>query len=45
MGCIIKVGIGSWNLSVIPEIIEARDRSKCATLAPSCGLYLKKIEY
>ena len=45
MGCIIKVGIGSWNPPVIPEIIEARDRSKCATLAPSCGLYLRRIDY
>ena len=45
MGCIIKVGIGSWNPSAIPEIIEARDRSRCATLAPSCGLYLRRIDY
>ncbi len=45
MGCIIKVGMGSWNLSMIPEIIEAKDRTKCAMLAPSCGLYLRKIDY
>ena len=45
MGCILKVGTGSWDLSMIPDIIAAKDRTKCATLAPSCGLYLKKIDY
>ena len=45
MGCILKVGTGSWDLSMIPDIIAAKDRAKCATLAPSCGLYLRKIDY
>ena len=45
MGCILKVGTGSWDLSMIPDVIAAKDRTKCATLAPSCGLYLKKIDY
>ncbi|MDG2188007.1 MAG: tRNA pseudouridine(38-40) synthase TruA [Hyphomicrobiales bacterium] len=45
MGCIIKVGIGSWDVNKIPELIKAKDRTQCAKLASSCGLYLTRIDY
>lgn len=45
MGCIIKVGAGSWNSYKISELINAKDRSQCAKLAPPCGLYLTRVDY
>jgi tRNA pseudouridine38-40 synthase len=45
MGCIIKVGIGSWSNNKISELIKAKDRSQCAKLAPPCGLYLTRVDY
>jgi len=45
IGCLEKVGYGKWEPQKIQEILLSRERSRCAALAPPCGLYLTKIEY
>ena len=45
VGCLEKVGCGKWAPEKIQEILLSKERSKCAALAPSNGLYLTKIEY
>jgi len=45
VGCLEKVGCGKWVPEKTQEILLSKDRSKCAALAPSKGLYLTKIEY
>ncbi len=45
VGCLEKVGCGKWAPEKIQEILLSKDRSQCATLAPSNGLYLTKIDY
>ena len=45
VGCLGRVGCGKWEPKKIQEILLSRERSQCAALAPSSGLYLTKIEY
>ena len=45
VGCLEKVGCGKWSTKRIQEILLSKDRSQCAALAPSSGLYLEKIDY
>ena len=45
VGCLEKVGCGKWAPKKIQEILSSKERSRCAALAPSGGLYLTKIEY
>ena len=45
VGCLEKVGCGKWEPEKIQEILLSKERSQCAALAPSNGLYLTKIEY
>lgn len=44
-GTLIEVGRGNMQASQIPEIIEARERSKAGPTAPACGLTLVSYEY
>lgn len=45
VGSLKRVGEGKWHPEMIGEILDARDRSRCGSLAPSCGLYLTKVDY
>ena len=45
VGCLEKVGRGKWEAKKIQEILLSKDRSQCAALAPSGGLYLARIDY
>ena len=45
VGCLEKVGCGKWKPKKIQEILLSKERSYCAALAPSRGLYLTEIEY
>jgi len=44
-GTLVEVSEGKIDLYKLPEIINARDRSKSGRTLPSHGLYLNKIEY
>jgi len=39
------VGDGKWNKQDLADALSAKDRTRCAALAPSCGLYLVKVSY
>lgn len=45
VGALKLVGEGKWNKADLKNALDAKDRSKCAALAPSCGLYLIKVDY
>ncbi len=45
MGCLKMVGDGEWAVPVLNQVLQSCDRTKCAPLAPSCGLYLSQIDY
>jgi len=40
---LVKVGVGSWEPEKILEVLESKDRSKSAGLAPAHGLFLYKV--
>jgi tRNA pseudouridine38-40 synthase len=45
VGCIKYLGEGKWNLKNFNNSFASKNRKRCAPPAPSCGLYLTKIEY
>jgi len=45
VGCIKYLGEGKWSVDDFKKSFKSKDRLKCAPPAPSCGLYLVKIEY
>jgi len=45
VGSLKLVGEGKWEPAMLREILDARDRSRCAPLAPPEGLYLTKVDY
>ena len=45
VGVLIEIGSGKRNPEDIVTILEAQDRTISGKTAPSCGLYLKNIEY
>ena len=45
VGCIKYLGEGKWNLQDFKKSFISKNRSLCAPPAPSCGLYLKHINY
>jgi tRNA pseudouridine38-40 synthase len=45
VGSLKRVGEGSWGDADLVDALEARDRSRCAALAPPHGLYLTGVEY
>ncbi len=44
-GTLLQVGMGAINPKDIPEILEAKDRTKAGPTAPAKGLMLVEIEY
>ena len=44
-GSLKMVGAGRWPEEKLGQILAAQDRSQCAALAPSCGLYLAGVDY
>ena len=45
VGCIKYLGEGKWELDEFKKAFESKNRLSCAPPAPSCGLYLTKINY
>lgn len=45
VGSLKMVGEGRWTPSDFRAALDARDRSRCAMLAPSDGLYLTRVSY
>jgi tRNA pseudouridine38-40 synthase len=45
VGSLKLVGEGRWTPRDFRAALDARDRSRCGTLAPSAGLYLTRVEY
>ena len=44
-GTIVDVGLGKIKPEEIPEIIEAKDRTKAGKTLPPQGLYLVEVYY
>ena len=45
VGSLKLVGEGKWVPDDIRSALEARDRTRCGAMAPSCGLYLVRVDY
>ena len=45
VGALKLVGDGKWNKQDLLDSLVAKDRTRCAALAPACGLYLVKVVY
>ena len=45
VGCIKYLGEGKWNIDEFKKSFKSKNRIKCASPAPACGLYLKNIQY
>jgi tRNA pseudouridine38-40 synthase len=45
VGSLRRVGDGSWSGDDLVAALEARDRARCAALAPPHGLYLTDVLY
>ena len=45
VGCLKLVGEGKWAPDDMRAALEAQDRSRCGAMAPSCGLYLVRVDY
>ena len=44
-GSLKLVGEGKWTPDDLNAALKAKDRAACGALAPSCGLYLVRVEY
>jgi tRNA pseudouridine38-40 synthase len=44
-GTLKLVGEGKWSPDYMPEMLEAKDRTKAGPTAPACGLYFMRVEY
>lgn len=44
-GALLDVGAGEWTKDDLQRALDARDRTKGAETAPSCGLYLVRVDY
>jgi tRNA pseudouridine38-40 synthase len=45
VGSLKLVGEGKWSPADFRAALDARDRSRCAPLAPATGLYLTRVDY
>jgi tRNA pseudouridine38-40 synthase len=45
MGCIKLAGENKWTKKHLLDVLNSKDRSKCASPAPAAGLYLENIIY
>lgn len=44
-GTLVEVGLGRWTPDDVKAALDARDRTACAQVAPSDGLYLTGVAY
>ena len=44
-GSLKLVGEGKWSRCDLQSALEAQDRARCGAMAPSCGLYLVRVDY
>lgn len=44
-GSLKLVGEGRWTPDDLKAALDAKDRRACGALAPSCGLYLVRVDY
>ncbi|MFC0217483.1 tRNA pseudouridine(38-40) synthase TruA [Pseudochelatococcus lubricantis] len=44
-GTLELVGAGKWTPDDVTDALEARQRARCGTMAPACGLYLIGVDY
>jgi tRNA pseudouridine38-40 synthase len=44
-GSLKCVGEGRWTPDDMRAALDARDRTRCGAMAPSCGLYLMRVDY
>jgi tRNA pseudouridine38-40 synthase len=44
-GSLKLVGEGRWSPQDLKDALDAKDRARCGALAPSCGLYLMRVDY
>lgn len=45
VGSLEMVGAGKWNAADLRAALEARDRTRCGTVAPADGLYFIAVDY
>ena len=45
VGSLEHVGSGRWSPADLRAALDARDRSRCGTVAPADGLYLVQVDY
>ena len=45
VGSLERLGQGKWSLDYFEKAFLSKDRKKCASPAPACGLYLTKVVY
>lgn len=45
VGSLKLVGGRKWTIEQLVAALEAKDHQRCGALAPSCGLYLKQVDY
>jgi tRNA pseudouridine38-40 synthase len=45
VGSLELVGAGKWSADDLKAALEARDRSRCGTVAPGAGLYFLSVDY
>ncbi|MGD9798977.1 MAG: tRNA pseudouridine(38-40) synthase TruA [Parvularculaceae bacterium] len=45
VGSLVEVGFGRWSVDAFNDAFRACDRSRCAQVAPACGLYFLKADY
>lgn len=45
VGTIALAGIGRWSLDDVTAALDARDRTRCGTVAPAHGLYFVGVDY
>jgi tRNA pseudouridine38-40 synthase len=45
VGSLKLVGEHKWTIEQLVSALDAQDHQRCGALAPSCGLYLKQVEY
>ena len=45
VGCLKAVGEGRWTVQEFKLARDARDRKRCAAVAPAHGLYLTRVDY
>ena len=45
VGCIKYLGEGKWNIDNFKKVFKSKNRLKCASPAPACGLFLRKVLY